>query len=144
MDDHSQLGFGQVMASERKEDVAAFQNAAAASYRKLGNKVERVMTDSGSCLRLRTFSKTCAALGFERIGTRPCTHNTNGRAERFIQLSLREWAFGRAYRESEQRRADLPHWRHHYIWHRPYACIKREPPISRSGLGACKLMVCRS
>ena len=140
VDDHSRLGFSQVLASERKEDAVAFLKAAIAWYQGLGIRVERVMTDNGSCYRSRAFARTCAALGLKHIRTKPYTPKTNGKAERFIQSSLREWAYGRAYQTSEQRKADLPHWLHHYNWHRPHAGIKRKPPISRSGIGANNLM----
>lgn len=140
VDDHSRIGFSQVLASERKEDAVAFLRAAVAWYRKLGIQVEGVMTDNGSCYRARVFSKACTALGLKHIRTKPYTPKTNGKAERFIQSSLREWAYGRAYQTSEQRTAELPYWLHHYNWHRPHAGIKRKPPISRSGLDMNNLM----
>jgi len=140
IDDHSRLAFSQVLASERKEDAIAFLKAAVAWYRKLGIRVERVMTDNGSCYRSKAFTKTCAALGLKHIRTKPYTPKTNGKAERFIQSSLREWAYGRAYQTSEQRKAELPYWLHHYNWHRPHAGINRKPPISRSGLDVNNLL----
>jgi len=140
IDDHSRPGFSQVLASERKEDAVAFLKAAVAWYRKLGIRVERVMTDNGSCYRSRAFAKTCAAFGLKHIRTKPYTPKTNGKAERFIQSSLREWAYGRAYQTSEQRKVELPFWLHHHNWHRPHAGIKRKPPISRSGLNVKNLM----
>jgi transposase InsO family protein len=140
VDDHSRLGFSEVLASERKEDAVAFLRAAVAWYQELGISVKRVMTDNGSCYRSRAFARACAALGLKHIRTRPYTPKTNGKAERFIQSSLREWAYGRAYKTSEQRKAELPYWLHHYNWHRPHAGIKRKPPISRSGLDMNNLM----
>ncbi len=140
VDDHSRLGFSQVLASERKEDAVAFLRAAVAWYRKLGIRVQRVMTDNGACYRSRAFNKACKALGLRHVYTRPYTPKTNGKAERFIQSSLREWAYGRAYQTSEQRKAELPNWLHHYNWHRPHAGIQRKPPISRSGLDLNNLM----
>jgi transposase InsO family protein len=56
---------------------------------------ERVMTDNGSCYLSRTFGRTCKKLGLKHIRTKPYTRN--GKAERFIQTSLREWAYARAY-----------------------------------------------
>ena len=140
IDDHSRLGFSQVLASERKEDAIIFLRAAVDWYRKLGIKVERVMTDNGSCYRSRAFNRTCKTLGLRHIYTKPYTPKTNGKAERFIQSSLREWAYGRAYQTSEQRKAELPYWLHQYNWHRPHAGINRKPPISRSGLDVNNLM----
>ena len=140
IDDHSRLGFSQVLESERKEDAVAFLRAAVAWYQKLGIKVERVMTDNGACYRSKAFNKACGALGLRHITTRPYTPKTNGKAERFIQSSLREWAYARAYQTSQQRRAALPDWLHHYNWHRPHAGINRKPPISRSGVNINNLL----
>ena len=106
----------------------------------LGIKVDRVMTDNGSCYRSKAFNKVCAAMGIRHIYTKPYTPKTNGKAERFIQSSLREWAYARAYDSSQQRKLELPHWLHYYNWHRPHAGIKRKTPITRSGLGLNKLM----
>ncbi|MGR3343993.1 MAG: IS481 family transposase [Paracoccaceae bacterium] len=140
IDDHSRLGFSQVLASERKEDAAGFLRAAVAWYRKLGIRVERVMTDNGSYYRSKAFNRACKALSMRHIYTRPYTPKTNGKAERFIRSALREWAYGRAYQTSEQRKAELPDWLHHYNWHRPHAGINRKPTISRSGLDVNNLM----
>ena len=140
VDDHSRLAFSQVLQSERKECAIAFLKAVVAWYHGLGIKIERVMTDNGSCYRSKAFNKLCKALGIRHIYTKPYTPKTNGKAERFIQSSLREWAYGIAYQDSEQRKTELPYWLHHYNWHRPHAGIKRKPPISRSGLNVNNLM----
>jgi transposase InsO family protein len=134
VDDHSRLSFSLVLESERKECAMAFLKAAVAWYKRLDIKIERVMTDNGSCYRSKAFNKLCKRLGIRHIYTKPYTPKTNGKAERFIQSSLREWAYARAYQTSEQRKEELPYWLHHYNWHRPHAGIKRKTPISRSGL----------
>ena len=133
VDDHSRLAFSQVLESERKECAMAFLKAAVAWYKGLGITIERVMTDNGSCYRSKAFNKLCKAMGIRHIYTKPYTPRTNGKAERFIQSSLREWAYAQAYQTSEQRKEELPYWLHHYNWHRPHAGIKRKTPISRSG-----------
>ncbi len=140
IDDHSRLGFADIMPDEKKESATAFLKAAIAWYAGLGITVERVMTDNGSCYRSKAFKKTCAALGLRHIFTKPYTPRTNGKAERFIQSSLREWAYARAYETSGQRAQELPHWLHHYNWHRPHAAIKGNSPISRAGLDLNNLM----
>jgi transposase InsO family protein len=66
--------------------------------------------------------------------TRPYTPRTNGKAERFIQTCLREWAYARAYHRSHQRRDALPTWLHGYNWHRPHMSLAGQPPINRLGL----------
>ncbi len=140
IDDHSRIAFADIRPDEKKESAIASLKAALARYNSLGITVERVMTDNGSCYRSKAFNKVCAALGLRHIYTKPYTPKTNGKAERFIQSSLREWAYARAYKNSEQRALELPYWLHHYNWHRPHAGIKRKPPISRSGLDVNNLM----
>jgi transposase InsO family protein len=140
IDDASRVAFVQVMANQRKESAVAFLQAAVAYYAKLGVRVERVMTDNGSCYRSRAFQTTCKRLGLRQIFTRPYTPKTNGKAERFIQTALREWAYARAYQTSDQRSAELPHWLHRYNWHRPHGSLKAKPPISRLGLAEDNLL----
>jgi len=140
VDDHSRLAFSQVMESERKECAVAFLKAAVAWYKQLGITIERVMTDNGACYRSKAFNKLCQAMGIRHIYTKPYTPKTNGKAERFIQSSLREWAYAQAYNTSEQRKEELPYWMHHYNWHRPHAGIKRKTPISRSGMDVNNLL----
>jgi len=132
IDDASRIAFSRVMKTERKACAIAFLKAAVAYYASLGITVERVMTDNGSCYRSRRFRNTCRRLGLKHIFTRPYTPRTNGKAERFIQTALREWAYARAYDTSRQRAAELPYWMHRYNWHRPHGSIGSVPPISTS------------
>ena len=97
IDDDSRIAFSQIKPDERKESACAFLRAAVIYYKSLGVTVERVMTDNGSCYRSRAFARTCKRLGLKHIRTKPYTPKTNGKAERFIQTSLREWAYARAY-----------------------------------------------
>ena len=105
----------QVMANQRKESAVAFLEAAVAYYAKFGIRIERVMTDNGSCYRSKTFRAACKRLGLRQIFTQPYTPRTNGKAERFIQTALREWAYARAYQNSQQRSAELIHGLHRTI-----------------------------
>ena len=70
----------------------------------------------------------------------PYTPKTNGKAERFIQTALREWAYARAYQNSDQRAAELPNWLHRYNWHQPPGSLKAHTPISRLGLSENNLL----
>ena len=134
IDDNSRVAIVQILPNERKESAIAFLKAAVTYYESLGITVERVMTDNGSCYRSGAFAKACAALGLKHIRTKPYTPKTNGKAERFIQTALREWAYARAYQTSEQRGQHLPVWLHSYNWHRPHGSLKAMTPISRLGL----------
>ena len=90
IDDASRVAFVQVMPDQRKQSAVAFLEAAIAYYASLGIKVQRVMTDNGSCYRSKAFRAACKRLGLRQIFTRPYTLKTNGKPERFIQTSLRE------------------------------------------------------
>src|SRR4030088_920015 len=109
-------------------------------YAKLGISIQRVMTDNGSCYKSRAFGRACKRLGLKHIRTRPYTPKTNGKAERFIQTALREWAYAKAYQRSDHRGAELPLWLHRYNWHRPHGSIGAKPPISRLGLNGNNLL----
>jgi transposase InsO family protein len=134
IDDASRIAFSKVMKTERRGCAIAFLKAAVAYYKSLGINVERVMTDNGSCYKAFAFRTACKRLAIRHIRTRPYTPKTNGKAERFIQTALREWAYARAYDTSRQRANDLPFFIHRYNWHRPHASIGAKPPISRLGL----------
>lgn len=134
IDDHSRLSFTQIHANEKAASAVAFLKAAIAWYKKLGVKVVRVMTDNGSCYKSKAFAKACKKLKLKHLRTKPYTPRTNGKAERFIQTALREWAYAIAYPTSDHRAAELPVWLHRYNWHRPHGGIKDQTPISRLAL----------
>jgi transposase InsO family protein len=140
IDDNSRIAFAKVMTSERKRSATAFLKAALAYYDSLGIKVERVMTDNGSCYKSFAFRRLCKRLGLKHIRTKPYTPKTNGKAERFIQTCLREWAYAQAYHHSRQRTQQLPYWLHRYNWHRPHTGIGAKTPISRLGLSGNNLL----
>jgi len=133
IDDASRIAFSRILPDERKESAVAFLAAAVAYYAGLGVAVTRVMTDNGSCYRSKAFAKACRKLGLRHVRTRPYTPKTNGKAERFIQTALREWAYAVAYPNSDDRAAELPIWLHRYNWHRPHGSLKSKTPISRLG-----------
>ena len=133
IDDASRVAFSQILPDEKKESAIAFLKAALAFYASLGITVERVMTDNGSCYRSKAFAKACRKLGLKHVCTKPYTPKTNGKAERFIQTALREWAYAVAYPTSIHRAAELPVWMHRYNWHRPHGSLKSKTPISRLG-----------
>jgi len=103
-------------------------------FKRHGVTVERVVTDNGSAYSSHAFRQACARAGLRHLRTKPYTPRTNGKAERFIQTSLREWAYARAYNTSDERTAELSRWLHRYNWHRPHGSIGSKPPISRLGL----------
>jgi transposase InsO family protein len=140
IDDASRVAFAQIMPNERKESAVTFLEAAITYYASLGVTVQRVMTDNGSCYRSKAFRKACKRLGLRHIRTRPYTPKTNGKAERFIQTALREWAYAQAYPTSDHRANQLPVWLHRYNWHRPHGSLQSKIPVSRLGLAENNLL----
>jgi transposase InsO family protein len=134
VDDASRIAFTMILPDETKESAVAFLTAAIAYYQSLGITVTRVMTDNGSCYKAFAFARACNRLKLKHIKTRPYTPQTNGKAERFIQTALREWAYARPYTTSQHRARQLQPWTHAYNWHRPHRSLKGDPPISRIGL----------
>ena len=140
VDDHSRVAFSQIHPDETKESAVPFLKAAVAYYASLGVTVSRVMTDNGSCYKSHAFRDACRDLGLKHIRTKPYTPKTNGKAERFIQTSLREWAYAHTYDSSDHRADQLPAWLHRYNWHRPHGGIRSQTPISRLGLDQDNLL----
>jgi transposase InsO family protein len=134
IDDASRMAFTRIMPDEKAKSAVAFLKAAVAYYKSLGVTVARVMTDNGSCYKAFAFVRACKRLKLKHIRTRPYTPKTNGKAERFIQTALREWAYARPYPTSAERAQELQPWIHAYNWHRPHGSLKGNPPISRLGL----------
>src|SRR5690606_2441017 len=91
-------------------------------------------------LRLARLCRRCRALELKHIRTRPYTPRTNGKAERFIQTALREWAYATCFETSVQRQAALDDWLHHYNWHRPHTAAGGLAPIPRLGFSRNNLL----
>lgn len=131
IDDFSRLAYLEVLPDELGTTVAGFLRRALAWYRGHGIEVRRVMTDNGSGYVSRVLAELFQAEGLRHLRTKPYTPRTNGKAERFIQTALREWAYRFVYQTSQQRMAALPRWLHHYNHHRQHAALGRLPPASR-------------
>ena len=134
VDDHSRIAFTAMFPDEKAASSAAFLRQAVAYFARLGIHVRRVMTDNGPCFYALLFAQACRDLAIKHIRTRIYTPRTNGKAERFIQTAIREWAYARLYQNSEDRLNQLAPWIHQYNWHRPHASLNQMPPISRAGL----------
>ena len=113
--------------------AVAFLKAAVSYYAALGVRIQRVLTDNGSAYRSRVFDQTCQALGIKHSFTRPYRPQTNGKAERFIQTCLREWAYARSYANSAERTSWLPAFLAYYNSRRPHSALGCKPPASRLG-----------
>jgi transposase InsO family protein len=140
VDDHSRVAFSRLYPDETAASATAFLAAALAYFQRLNVRVRRVLTDDGGCYRSRAFNAHCRQARVRHLYTRPFTPRTNGKAERFIQTALREWAYAHAYDTSAQRAQHLQPWLHRYNWHRPHASLKAKPPISRIRLTGDNLL----
>ena len=134
IDDHSRLAYSEILPDEKRASCLRFLFNALRFFQGVGVKVERVMTDNGSSFRSLRYAKAMRRLRIRHLRTRPYTPKTNGKAERFVQTSLREWAYARAYATSNDRAAELPAWLHRYNWHRPHGSLGAKPPVSRLAL----------
>lgn len=131
IDDASRLAYTQVLPSLGKEDATAFLNRAMAWFERLGIKIEQVMTDNGSAYSSKLFANAIQAAGVRHIRTRPYRPQTNGKAERFIQTSLREWAYAQPYQTSEHRKQAIGPWTDSYNLSRPHSAIGGKTPFQR-------------
>jgi transposase InsO family protein len=140
VDDHARVAVTELYGDERAPSAIQFLDYAVRYFADLGVRVRQVITDNGGVFRATLFKRACARLGIKHVFTRPYRPQTNGKAERFIQSALWEWAYGLAYAHSSERRAMLMRWIHHYNWHRPHQGIGGLAPINRLGLGANNLL----
>lgn len=134
IDDASRVSFTTIHPDECGISACRALLAAVRYYAGFGIAIQRVMTDNGSCYKSAKFARLCRRLKIKHIRTKPYSPRTNGKAERFIQTALREWAYARSYDSSDHRAAEMPFWVHQYNWHREHAGINYETPISRLGL----------
>ena len=131
IDDASRLAYTALMPDENAESAVRFLEQALAWFGAHGVGVERVMTDNGPAFKSRLFAAVLQAQGLKHKRTRPYTPRTNGKAERFIQTSLREWAYAMPFHSSAERARAMPAWLCHYNSLRPHSALARKPPISR-------------
>jgi transposase InsO family protein len=131
VDDYSRLAYVEILQDERGPTAVAFLRRGRAWLAKRGIRMKGVMSDNGSCYRSRRWASACRELEVRHLRTRPYRPRTNGKAERFIQTLLREWAYGRVYGSSAERGAALPGWLTHYNFRRPHGSLGHKAPASR-------------
>ena len=131
VDDHSRLAYAEVLPSDRRHDALAFLERTLRWFGEQGVTVEAVMTDNGPAYASHAWRARCGELGLHHLRTRPYTPRTNGKAERFIQMLLRSWAYAFAYPTSAHRTRALAGWLRWYNRHRPHGSLGGLPPVSR-------------
>jgi transposase InsO family protein len=130
VDAHSRVAYSEVLDDERATTAIAFTHRAVTFFAGIGVRVERILTDNGSCYR-DTFSRALTDAGIRHSHTRPRRPQTNGKVERFNRTLLDEWAYVRIYRSEHARRNTLARWLHLYNHHRAHTALGGQPPMSR-------------
>ena len=140
IDDHTRLAFAALLPDQKHSSALLFLHMARAFYSRFGFSVRRILTDNGPCYRDKRFAEVIQKICLKHRFTRPYTPRTNGKAERFIQTALREWAYARTYQNSSERHTELDLWIHDYNFHRPHASLNSNPPASRADLNRNNLL----
>jgi len=135
VDDHSRMAFTQMLPDQKADTTIGFLRSAVEFFATHGIGVRALLTDNGSSYRSTQFRHACQHMQLKHRRTRPYTPRTNGKAERFIQTALREWARAKHWDNSEQRDACLKPWTDYYNHQRPHGSLGYKPPISRSEIG---------
>lgn len=131
IDDYSRYTYIEALGDEKKETVAAFLERATHAFAAFGVTIERVLTDNALSYRSHLFQETAQRLGIGLRRTRPYRPQTNGKAERMIQTTLREWAYRRPYYTNAERLRQLPVFLEEYNCRRPHSALGHQPPITR-------------
>jgi transposase InsO family protein len=131
IDDHSRLAYAEVLDDLTARCAIAFLRRAVAWFAERGVAVQAVMTDNGSCYIAHSYREALAQLGLRQLRIRPGRPRTNGKAERFIQTLLNEWAYVRIYGSSSERTAALPDLLRRYNFTRPHSALGKRAPATR-------------
>lgn len=131
VDDCTRLAYVEIHEDEKRQTAAGFLRRAVAWYRRCRISVDAVLTDNGPCYKSFAFAAECERLDLKHRRTRPYRPQTNGKAERFIQTLIREWAYARRYRSSAARAGALPTWLRYYNRERPHGSLEGKPPVAR-------------
>ena len=131
IDDHSRLAYAELLPAQNAEACVHFLERAVAWYGEQGVAIERLLTDNAKAYHSHVWLQASGRLGIERRYTRIYRPRTNGKAERFIQTLLREWAYARSYHSSSTRARALGGYLRWYNRRRPHSSLGARPPISR-------------
>ena len=124
-----------MLPDQKADTTIGFLRSAVEFFARHGIAVRALLTDNGSSYRSRQFRSACKQMLLKHRRTRPYTPRTNGKAERFIQTALREWAYAKHWQTSDERDSHLQPWNEYYNHQRPHGSLNYKPPISRSEIG---------
>jgi transposase InsO family protein len=131
LDDHSRVAYSEIREDETQETAVSVLRNATAWFAARGVRIERVISDNGSCYRSRLWAAACTELAITPKKTRPYRPQTNGKVERFHRTLNQEWAYKKFYSSDSARRAAYPAWIHEYNHHRPHTALGNSAPITR-------------
>jgi transposase InsO family protein len=131
IDDHSRLAYAEVLDNLTAACAVRFLRRAVAWFAEHGVQVKAVMSDNGSCYRSHAHRAALRELGLRHLLIKPGRPRTNGKAERFIQTLINEWAWARIYGSSAERTATLPLYLERYNFRRPHGSLGKQAPATR-------------
>jgi transposase InsO family protein len=135
IDDHSRVAFTQMLPDQKASTTVGFLHDAVEFFSRHGIAVRALLTDNGSSYRSHQFRRACQQIGIRHHRTKAYSPQTNGKAERFIQTALREWAYAKHWQDSHERNQHLQPWTAYYNFARPHGSLNYQPPISRADPG---------
>jgi transposase InsO family protein len=131
VDDYSRLAYAEVLEGLTADCAIAFLRRAVCWFAERGVRIRAVMTDNGSCYLAHAHRAALRELGLRHLRIKPYRPRTNGKAERFIQTLLAEWAYARLYGSSSERAAALPLFLDRYNFRRPHGSLGKRAPATR-------------
>ena len=131
IDDATRLTYAEILPAADAPAAAAFLQRTLAWFRRRGIRMRRLLTNNGKVYRAGVFAAVCQRWTVRHRFTRPYRPQTNGKAERFIQTLLREWAYRVPYRSSARRTAALGPYLRFYNHQRPHTSLGRRSPWMR-------------
>jgi transposase InsO family protein len=131
IDDYSRLAYAELLDDLTAACAIAFLRRALAWFAERGVRVQAVMTDNGSCYIAHDHRAALRELGLKHLRIKPGRPRTNGKAERFIQTLLNEWAYARIYGSSQERAKALPLTLERYNYRRPHGSLGKQTPATR-------------
>ena len=135
IDDHTRLAYSEILDDEKGPTAAMFWLRAVVYFAEHGVRIERVLTDNGSCYRSRPWRQACTATSVTHKRTRPYRPQTNGKVERFHRILIEEWAYIRHWISDRERTIAYDSFMHFYNHHRPHGSLRWLTP--RATLHRC-------
>jgi transposase InsO family protein len=131
IDDATRLTYAEVLPADDAPASAAFLQRTLTWFHRRGIRIRRLLTDNAMVYRAGVFAAVCRRWAVRQRFTRPYRPQTNGKAERFIQTLLREWAYRVPYPSSARRTAALRPYLRFYNHRRPHTSLGRRSPWTR-------------